>query len=69
MRELYSPKEHLYFTKLAHSQKFHKWFKDRYKVNLSTLNTSEAFDEAQLAVTSRMTLKYMWAIYYNVVKG
>ena len=69
MRELISAKEHLYFTKLAHSQKFHKWFKERYKENLSTLNTSEAFDEAQLAVTSRMTLKYMWAIYYNVVKG
>jgi len=69
MRELYSPKEHLYYTKLAHSQKFRKWFKDRYKVNLSTLNTSEAFDEKMNVVKRKMSLRYMWAIYFNVVKG
>jgi len=69
LKELYSAKDYLYYTKLEHSSAFCKWFKDRYKVDLSTLNTSKAFDDKLITVKKRMSLKYMWAIYYNVVEG
>jgi len=67
MRENHSHKEHLYYTKLEHSHKFRKWFKSRYKVDLNGLNTNGTYDEKMNIVKSKMSLKYMWAIYYNVI--
>lgn len=68
MRELFSSKAHCYYTKLQHSSKFKTWFLAKYKVDLSKLRESNDFDERLQMVQKKMTLKHMWAIYYNVVK-
>ena len=62
-------KKAIYHTKLQHSKRFVIWFTEKYNVDLKSLQkqATNAYDPACNIVLSKMSKRYMWAIYFNIV--
>ena len=62
-------KKEIYHTRLQHSKRFVIWFTKKYNVDLESLQqqATNAYDPACNIVLKKMSKRYMWAIYFNIV--